>query len=78
MSSMRSIGLAVGQTCTPDTVRAVEEAGYPDAAKAEIWPGRTLNKAAVKTIADSLDAKPAANPPKKKTAARGKKDGGSE
>ena len=53
--------IKTGQTVTASRLKQAKD--LPEAAKAELWIGRTLNRAAVKLIMEAVNKKPT---PKKK------------
>lgn len=53
--------IKAGQTVTADRLKEAKD--FPQAARAELWKGRTLNKAAAKLIMEAVNKEPA---PKKK------------
>ena len=54
MKKPEQLGIAVGRTVTKTIIESVAEASWPDAALAELWLGRTINKTAFKLILAAL------------------------
>ena len=54
MTKPKTLGIEVGQTVTAAMIDAAQGAGYPDAALAELWPRRTLNKQALAAIGQPI------------------------
>ena len=50
MSNSKLDWIVAGQTVTDSRIAEAAKAGLPEAALAELWKGRTLNKAAVEKI----------------------------
>ncbi len=48
--------LAVGQTVTQTVLDAAEKAKLPEAAMAELWKGRTINRRALEAIKAAIAA----------------------
>ena len=65
MSKGKLDWLAVGQTVTESRIAEAVKAGLPESALAELWTGRTLNKAAVEKINQAKAEKKEPEPKKK-------------
>jgi len=47
---LSALGIKVGHTVTESVFRAAAEAGLPELAMEQLWPGRTINRDAMVAI----------------------------
>jgi len=71
MNDLKKLGVVVGRIVTAEVIKNAKAADLPEAVLAELWPGRTLNKRAIKNIADLATL----SKPKAKQKTENKKDG---
>ena len=66
MSKLEKAGVIIGHTVTATMIAKAAKADLPDAAMVQLWPKRTLNRAAMAAITNAIKAQPV-KPPTAKT-----------
>ena len=62
MSKLEKAGIIIGHTVTETMIAKAAKADLPDAAMVQLWPKRTLNRAAMAAINKATKGQPAKPP----------------